>query len=79
MRTDYVLVYSRAAEVFREATQVYLNELDLERKRAEKAMHFASLIAAPDAPLVRSGSDETDALKLAMERAEAALQMEAAE
>lgn len=79
MRTDHVLAYSRAAEAFREATQTYLAEHDAERKRAEKALHFASLIAAPDVVLVRSDSDEPDSLKLAMERVIAAEQMEAAE
>ena len=80
MRTDFVTTYNAAASTFHEATRVYIDALDAERKRAEKALHFAGLIAATEvlgAAVPASG--ERGDLTLAMLRADEALHLEAAE
>lgn len=81
MRTDFVTTYNAAAATFRDATRVYIDALDAERKRAEKALHFAGLIAATEvlgAAVGTAGGERGD-LTLAMLRADEALHLEAAE
>ena len=77
MRTDHVATYNAAAEAFRAATEAYLAALDKERARAEKALHFAGLIAAVEVPGAIPADGERGDLRLAMARVDEV--MEAAE
>lgn len=77
MRTDFVNIYNAAAEAFRAATEAYLEVLDKERARAEKALHFAGLIAAVEVPGSLPADGERGDIRLAMARVDEV--MEAAE
>ena len=79
MRTDFVTTYNAAAATFRDATRVYIDALEAERKRAEKALHFAGLIAATEVLGVTPAIGERGDLALAMARADEAMILEAAE